>query len=83
MTPLVFACPRIRRAIDAGIQMDTVTLDAAGAATLKVSCAYCCTTDAFLKLAFRRASASRSRRNLSPPSAFLLMRYGYAGCGVA
>lgn len=41
MTPLVFECPRTRRAIDAGVQMDRNTLIAASHATLKLPCSYC------------------------------------------
>jgi len=44
MTPLIFECPRTRRAIDAGIRMDKDTLAATSPMTLKVSCPYCCST---------------------------------------
>jgi hypothetical protein len=41
MTPLIFECPRTRRAIDAGIQTDKDTLAAAGGVSLKIHCSHC------------------------------------------
>lgn len=44
MTPLIFECPRTRRAIDAGIQTDKTTLAAVSAATLQLYCPHCRTS---------------------------------------
>ncbi len=51
MNPLLFRCPRTRRAIDAGIQMDKNTLATASPVMLQVYCYHCCGTHALpLKL---------------------------------
>ena len=44
MGRLILECPRTRRAIDAGIQMDEATFNAANPATVKLSCPYCSAT---------------------------------------
>jgi len=58
MTPLIFECPRTRRAIDAGVRMDKATLAAAGAATFKLYCPHCCSSHELSIKCGRLAEAS-------------------------
>lgn len=52
MAPLIFECPRTRRAIDTGIQTDEYTLAAVTPVKLKLYCSHCCSTH---ELPIRRA----------------------------
>lgn len=47
MTPLIFECPRTRRAIDAGVLMDKDTLATASAVKLTLYCRHCCSSHEF------------------------------------
>jgi hypothetical protein len=70
MSPLIFECPRTRRAIDAGVRMDKNTLAATGSAIFKLYCPDCCGSHELLIKCGRLAETAAPEVNgHQPPKA--------------